>query len=82
MMRLLGRFIDLAEAGAWRPASTPERIVAHGLRCAPLQRMGEEIGDDELRAFAAARSARWSASSHALVPAPETPDEARDAAHG
>ncbi len=46
MMRLLGRFIDLAEA-AQAAGADPERIGAIGCMRA-LQRMGEEIADGEL----------------------------------
>jgi V/A-type H+-transporting ATPase subunit A len=46
MMRLLGRFVTLAEA-ALAAGAEPERLAA--LPCLrALQRMGEEIGDDEL----------------------------------
>jgi V/A-type H+-transporting ATPase subunit A len=46
MMRLLGRFVDGAEA-ALAAGATPERIAGIGCLRA-LQRMGEEIADDAL----------------------------------
>ena len=62
MMRLLGRFIDLAEsalaAGVHR--ATASR-AAHCVR--PLQRMGEEIGGREPRARSPCSRRRWSANS-------------------
>lgn len=49
MMRLIGRFIDLAEA-AVAAGARPDQIVS--LDCMrPLQRMAEEIGNDELPRF-------------------------------
>ena len=46
MMRLIGRFIDLAET-ALAAGASPDQIVS--LDCMrPLQRMAEEIGNDEL----------------------------------
>jgi V/A-type H+-transporting ATPase subunit A len=49
MMRLVARFVDLAEA-AVRDGVHPERIAR--MACMrPLQRMGEEIRDDELARF-------------------------------
>ena len=85
MMRLLGRFIDLAEA-ALAAGVEPERIAALGCLRA-LQRMGEEIADDELAAPGRTRSAPGAriraaraASRHAGRAHP--PTEARDAAHG
>jgi len=93
MMRLLGRFIDLAEA-ALAAGTDPERIGAIGCMRA-LQRMGEEIGDDELPRLAEleARMEREFAqitlvadvatSDTPAAPASAaTPTEARDAAHG
>jgi V/A-type H+-transporting ATPase subunit A len=49
MMRLLGRFVDLAEA-ALAAGAEPERIATIDCMRA-LQRMGEDIGDDELPRF-------------------------------
>jgi V/A-type H+-transporting ATPase subunit A len=50
MMRLLGRFIDLAEA-ALAAGALPEQIA--GIGCMrQLQRMGEDIADDQLPRFA------------------------------
>ena len=50
MMRLIGRFIDLAEQAVAAGVS-PDQIVR--LDCMrPLQRMAEEIGNDELQRFA------------------------------
>jgi V/A-type H+-transporting ATPase subunit A len=51
MMRLIGRFIDLAE-DAVRTGIHPQRIAAM-TSMRPLQRMGEEVGDEELPRFAA-----------------------------
>ena len=49
MMRLIGRFIDLAEKAVAAGVS-PDQIVS--LDCMrPLQRMAEEIGNDELQRF-------------------------------
>ncbi len=87
MMRLLGRFIDLAEA-ALASGVQPNRIAAiGGLRA--LQRMGEEIADDQLprlaelearleRDFAQLMPAAQDAPAAAGTPAMEAPD----AAHG
>jgi V/A-type H+-transporting ATPase subunit A len=75
MMRLLGRFIDLAEA-ALAAGIEPERIGA--LECLrALQRMGEDIGDSQLERFAELE-ARVEREFAQLAPA----TEARDAAHG
>ena len=74
-MRLLGRFIDLAEA-ALAAGIDPERIA--GLACLrALQRMGEEIADDRL-ALIAELEARIGREFAQLAPTPE----ASDAAHG
>ena len=55
MMRLLGRFIDLAE-GAVAAGLHTDRIAR--MACMrPLQRMGEEIGDGELPRFAELQAA-------------------------
>jgi V/A-type H+-transporting ATPase subunit A len=87
MMRLLGRFITLSEA-ALAAGASPERMAA--MACLrPLQRMGEEIGDQDLPRFAEL-DARIEREFAALVPvasaapaAPATPvTEGRDAAHG
>jgi len=75
MMRLLGRFIDLAEA-ALAAGIEPERIGA--LQCLrALQRMGEDIGDNELGRLAELE-ARVEHEFAQLAPA----REASDAAHG
>jgi len=75
MMRLLGRFIDLAEAALGNGVE-PERIG--GLACLrALQRMGEEIGDDELPRLAELE-ARVEREFAQLAPA----TEGRDATHG
>ena len=91
MMRLLGRFIDLAEA-ALAAGAEPERIA--GTDCMrQLQRMGEEIADDELprfvdlearleRDFAQITTAAAASPSANAVAAAPTPTEAGDAAHG
>jgi V/A-type H+-transporting ATPase subunit A len=51
MLRLIARFIELAER-ALAAGHTPEAIFALPVR-RPLQRMGEEIGEDALHKFAA-----------------------------
>ncbi len=75
MMRLLGRFIDLAE-GAVAAGLHTDRIAR--MACMrPLQRMGEEIGDDELPRFAelqAAMEREFADLTRAM--------ESGDAAHG
>ncbi|MDP1733752.1 MAG: V-type ATP synthase subunit A [Sulfuritalea sp.] len=55
MMRLLGRFMDLAAAALARGAS-PEAVAALPV-LRPLQRMGDEIGEDEAEAFVALEAA-------------------------
>jgi V/A-type H+/Na+-transporting ATPase subunit A len=75
MMRLLGRFVDLAEA-ALAAGAQPERIAA--MACMrPLQRMGEDIADDALPRFAELE-ARMERDFAQITPA----TEGRDAAHG
>ncbi|HSC62731.1 MAG TPA: V-type ATP synthase subunit A [Caldimonas sp.] len=75
MMRLLGRFIDLAEA-ALAAGVEPDRIAA--LDCLrAVQRMGEDIGDAELGRLAELE-ARVEREFAQLAPA----KEASDAAHG
>jgi V/A-type H+-transporting ATPase subunit A len=79
MMRLLGRFIELAEA-ALAAGAEPEAIGAIGCMRA-LQRMGEEIGDEQLPRFdeLAARMERdFAQLTAAAAPAAET----SDATHG
>jgi V/A-type H+-transporting ATPase subunit A len=49
MMRLLGRFIDLAE-GALQRGVSPEAVAALAV-LRPLQRMGEDLGEDAGEAF-------------------------------
>ncbi|MBD5805252.1 V-type ATP synthase alpha chain [Azoarcus sp. Aa7] len=51
MLRMLGRFLDLADATVARGA-TPEAIAALPV-LRPLQRMGEDIAEGEREAFAA-----------------------------
>jgi V/A-type H+-transporting ATPase subunit A len=92
MMRLLGRFIDLAEA-ALAAGVEPERIA--GIGCMrQLQRMGEEIADSELARFAELEArlerdfAQLTSAAAALpgaasaVAAVSTSTESGDAAHG
>jgi V/A-type H+/Na+-transporting ATPase subunit A len=79
MMRLLGRFIDLAEA-AQAAGAEPEAIGAIGCM-RQLQRMGEEIADDQLPRLAELQ-ARMERELAQLAPHPAQPTEARDAAHG
>jgi V/A-type H+-transporting ATPase subunit A len=75
MMRLLGRFVTLAEA-ALAGGVAPERLTAlPGLRA--LQRMGEEIGDDELPRLAELE-ARLDREFAALAPTPPEPGDAAD----
>jgi V/A-type H+-transporting ATPase subunit A len=75
MMRLIGRFIDLADA-AVAAGVLPSRIAQ--LDCLrPLQRMGEEIGDGELARFAELQ-AQMEREFAAVIPAVE----GRDAAYG
>ena len=70
MMRLVARFVDRAEAAVGAGVH-PERIAA--LPCLrPLQRMGEEIGDDELPRLAELE-ARLDREFAALVPAAPEP---------
>ncbi len=77
MMRLLGRFIDGAEA-ALAAGAEPDRIAA--LPCMrQLQRMGEDIADHELPRLDELL-ARMEREFAQLVPA--SPSEASDAAHG
>ena len=75
MMRLLGRFIELAQA-AQTTGVEPEHISA--LACMrSLQRMGEEIADHELPRFDELQ-ARMEREFAQLTPDPED----RDATHG
>jgi len=75
MMRLLGRFIELAQA-AQTTGVGPEHISA--LACMrSLQRMGEEIADHELPRFDELQ-ARMEREFAQLTPEPED----RDATHG
>ncbi|HEX7437869.1 MAG TPA: hypothetical protein VF308_14265, partial [Caldimonas sp.] len=75
MMRLLGRFIDLAEA-AQSAGVEPERIGA--LACMrPLQRMGEEVADDQLARLSELEARMEGEFAHLTATS-----EARDAAHG
>jgi V/A-type H+-transporting ATPase subunit A len=87
MMRLLGRFVDLAEA-ALAGGIEPERIAGIGCLRA-LQRMGEEIGDDELPRLAELEARLERDFAQLVPPAPGMPSaagtavtEAPDAAHG
>lgn len=75
MMRLLGRFVDLAEA-ALAAGVEPERIAA--IECMrALQRMGEDIPDDELPRLAELAS-RMEREFAPLL----QPTEAPGASHG
>jgi V/A-type H+/Na+-transporting ATPase subunit A len=77
MMRLLGRLIDLAEA-ALAAGAQPEDIGA--IACMrKLQRMGEEIADDQLPTLTELQ-ARMEREIAQLTQQPGP--EARDAAHG
>jgi V/A-type H+-transporting ATPase subunit A len=75
MMRLVGRFIELAESAA-AAGVRPERIARLGcLR--PLQRMGEEIRDSELPRFTELQAAMESEFAQMTQES-----EGSDAAHG
>jgi V/A-type H+-transporting ATPase subunit A len=72
MMRLVGRFIDLATLAVGAGVA-PEALAR--LRCLrPLARMGEEIGDDEPGKFEAV-AALLEADFESLIPQPEPRDE-------
>ena len=75
MMRLLGRFVELAEA-ALAAGAEPEQVGAIGCMRA-LQRMGEDIADDELPRLAELE-ARLEREFVPLLQA----TEGRDASHG
>jgi V/A-type H+-transporting ATPase subunit A len=73
MMRIIGRFIELATQ-AVAAGVAPDRLAR--LECLrPLARMGEEIGNDEPEKFEAVGAA-LEAEFHALIPTPEKRDEA------
>jgi V/A-type H+-transporting ATPase subunit A len=73
MMRIIGRFIELATQ-AVAAGLAPDRLAR--LECLrPLVRMGEEIGNDEPEKFEAVGAA-LEAEFHALIPTPEKRDEA------
>jgi len=73
MMRIIGRFIELATQ-AVAAGLAPDRLAR--LECLrPLVRMGEEIGNDESEKFDAVGAA-LEAEFHALIPTPEKRDEA------
>ncbi len=85
MMKLLGRFIDLVDA-AGAAGATPEQVAAlPGLRA--LQRMGEDVADDQLTKLAELQ-ARLEREFAQIAPAGAAPPtvsprpEPRDAAHG
>jgi V/A-type H+-transporting ATPase subunit A len=75
MMRLIGRFIDLAEEAV--AAGVPPERIGRMACIRALQRMGEEIGDGELARFAPLEAALD--REFALLTQPK---ESRDAAHG
>ena len=75
MMRLIGKFVELAE-GAVATGVHPERL-AHLPSLRPLQRMGEEIPDTQLARFAALE-ANLDREFAELIHA----SEAGDATHG
>jgi V/A-type H+-transporting ATPase subunit A len=85
MMKLLGRFIDMVDA-AGAAGATPEQVAAlPGLRA--LQRMGEEVADDQLPKLAELqarleREFAQIAPTGTAPPTVTTPPEPRDAAHG
>jgi V/A-type H+-transporting ATPase subunit A len=75
MMRLIGRFVDLAEV-ALAAGATPESIGS--LACLrPLQRMGEEVADDRLELLAELEAA-MEREFAAITPH----EEGNDAPHG
>mgnify|MGYP000638521334 CR=1 FL=1 len=76
MMKLLARFMTLAEA-AQANGATPDTLAALPVMRA-LQRMGEDIGDAELPRFAEL-AARLEREFAPLLPAAATPTEAADA---
>jgi V/A-type H+/Na+-transporting ATPase subunit A len=83
MMKLLGRFIGMVDA-AGAAGATPEQVAAlPALRA--LQRMGEEVADDQLPRLAELQ-ARLEREFAQLTPAGAaagtSPAEAGDAAHG
>jgi hypothetical protein len=75
MMRLIGKFVELAE-GAVAAGVHPERL-AHLPSLRPLQRMGEEIPDTGLARFTALE-ANLDREFAELIHA----SEAGDATHG
>jgi V/A-type H+-transporting ATPase subunit A len=75
MMRLIGRFIELAEQAVASGASVERLARMACLR--PLQRMGEEIGNGELPRFAELQAAIEREFAELAHPA-----EGADAAHG
>ena len=86
MMKLLGRFIEMTEA-AGAAGATPEQVAAlPGLRA--LQRMGEDVADDQLPRLAELQArlerefAQIATGDTAPPPTPETRTEPGDAAHG
>ncbi len=80
MMKLLGRFVDLAEA-ALGGGAAPEAIAT--LPCLrALQRMGEDIGDDALPRFAELEARLERDFAQIAAPSIAKPQDATDAAHG
>jgi V/A-type H+/Na+-transporting ATPase subunit A len=78
MMRLLGRFIDLADAAL---AAGAEVAAVAGIGCLrSLQRMGEEIADDQLQRLSELE-ARMEREFAQITPAAAS-TEPEDAAHG
>ena len=75
MMRLIGRFVELAESAVTAGVHPDKLALLPSLR--PLQRMGEEIADTDLPRFAALE-ASLDRDFAQLIHA----SEARDAAHG
>jgi V/A-type H+-transporting ATPase subunit A len=71
MMRLLGRFIELAEAAV--AADVHPELIARMACMRPLQRMGEDIGDGDLPRLAALQAA-MEREFAGLVPATEASD--------
>jgi V/A-type H+-transporting ATPase subunit A len=71
MMRLLGRFIDLAE-GALERGVSPETMAALAI-LRPLQRMGEDLGEEATQAFATLETTLLAAFGALTAEVPDAP---------
>jgi len=74
MMKLIGRFVDLAEA-ALSAGIAPDTIGALAV-LRPLARMGDDIGDDELAAFAPLEAAMEREFAALVATSPGETDDA------